>query len=145
MPARLREVRAYIYTKNVKFKIPDHDWLWVGLLTGPQWLFFIIVDTFFFPMRLFGILPEWVFTTPVCFIGSIVFFSYIHTGRLEKWFTHQILARIEAATQRGLLPADLNRKRKKWLLMKEGEDLPTYPEESQAGAPDSGVFNALRA
>ncbi|HEY0172532.1 MAG TPA: hypothetical protein VGB98_16035 [Pyrinomonadaceae bacterium] len=145
MAARLREVRAYIYTKNVKLKIPDADWIWVGLLTGPQWLFFIVVDTFFFPMRLFGILPEWVFTTPVCFIGSIVFFSYIHTGRLEKWFTHQILARLEAPTQRGLLPTDLKGKRRTWLVMKEGEGLPTYQEESPAASSDAHALNALRA
>jgi hypothetical protein len=143
--ARLREVRAYIYTKNVKFKIPDRDWIWVGLITGPQWMIFIIVDTLIFPMRLFGIIPEWVFTTPAAFIGSILFFSYIHTGRLEKWFEHQVRAKIEAPTHRAIQPHDLNGKNRQWLLMEDGENLPTYTDEPQDYSFQSSAFDALRA
>lgn len=133
--ARHREVRAYIYTKNVKFKIPDRDWLWVGLLTGPQWLFFIVVDTFFFPMRLFGIFPEWVFTTPACFVGGIIFFSYIHTGRVDKWFAHRVQASLEAPTHRAVLPADLGGRRRAWLIMPQGESLPATQAAMGSAAP----------
>lgn len=143
--ARPREVRAYIYTKNVKFRIPDKDWIWVGLITGPQWMIFVIVDTLIFPMRLFGIIPEWVFTTPAAFVGSIIFFSYIHTGRLEKWFEHNIQARIEASTHRAILPSDNNRKDKVWLLTENGEGLPTYTEETEGESFQVSDLAALRA
>lgn len=142
---RQREVRAYIYAKNVKFKIPDRDWLWVGLLTGPQWLFFIVVDTLVFPMRLFGIFPEWVFTTPACFIGSILFFSYIHTGRVERWFAHRVQAFIEAPTHRAILPSDLAGKEKVWLIMPPGERLPAHPDDEARRAGPPPAFEALRA
>lgn len=123
--ARNRLVRAYIYTQNKKYLIPDMDWLWVGLLTLPPWFVLIIADLLF-NLRLFGFLPVWVFTLPASFIGSVWFFYYIHVGRPGKWFAHKTNSIIEPSVLRGVLPRDLNGKRRQWLKAKPGEQLPRH-------------------
>lgn len=141
---RQRLVRAYIYTQNKKYLIPDLDWLWVGLLTIPPWFVLIIADLII-GLRLFGFLPVWVITLPVSFIGSIWFFYYIHVGRPGKWFAHKVKSIAEPSVHRGVLPADLNGKRRRWLRAAPGEKLPTHPEPAAQETPRIPAFDAINA
>lgn len=139
---RERPVRAQLYEPNIKFGIEDRDWLIIGAVTILPFAVLFLLDTFVIPMRIRSI-PFYVFTTPICLIGSVLFFRTIHIDKPGRWFEHQFQAWLEAGIHEAVNPGEVESEA--WIIVADSRELPCYRRQEKTLTPVERIINSQPA